>query len=145
MKILTEENPKLRKKSHEINDILSDDNKKLVDNMIKTMKKNDGIGLAAPQVGVLKKIIVINTKDGPYVLANPKIIKYSKDEENAEEGCLSIPGKYDQVDRSKVIKYSGILESGEKIIKEEKGLFARVIQHEVDHLEGILFIDRVKK
>lgn len=145
MKILTEENSLLRKKSQEIEDILSDDNKKLVEGMIKTMRKNKGIGLAAPQVGILKKIIVIDTKDGPYVLANPKIIKYSKEKEDAEEGCLSIPGKYNQVNRSQVIKYSGILENGEKITKEEKGLFARVIQHEVDHLEGILFIDRVKK
>lgn len=144
MKIITEENPILREKSQEVEDVFDSEVKKLIDEMLLAMKKHKGIGLAAPQLGILKRIITIEMKGGPLVLINPGISEYSQEMEKAEEGCLSLPGKYKQVERSKSVKYSGILPSGEKVEAEAKGLFARVIQHEIDHLDGILFIDRVK-
>lgn len=144
MKIITHENEILRKKSQIVEDIYDDKIKKLVEKMVQAMKKNKGIGLAAPQIGVLKRVITIETKDGPFILINPKITKYSEEQEVAEEGCLSIPGKYDKVQRPANITYTGQLLSGEKINETAEGLFARVLQHEVDHLDGILFIDRVK-
>ncbi len=137
--------PILRKKCEPVEELTAEI-KELVLAMLATMKAKNGIGLAGPQVGVLKQIITIGeipkvTK--PIGLINPKIIKKAKGREFGEEGCLSIPGIYEKVGRSKIIKVSGITPEGKKVVLQTEDLFARVLQHEIDHLSGILFPDRM--
>ena len=108
------------------------------------MLEKDGVGLAAPQTGKNIRLCVVNTKEGPICLINPEITKKSWKKEWAEEGCLSIPSIFGQVRRHKNItcKY---IDKDKKIIKlDADGLLARVIQHEIDHLDGVLFIDKAK-
>lgn len=116
-----------------------------IKDMKETMLKKDGIGLAGNQVDVLKRIIVVNTKDGPLVLINPKISGKSFKKEEAEEGCLSLPDIYGIVRRHRKITVSAYTQDGTRVKLKTIGMFARVIQHEVDHLNGILFTDRAKK
>ena len=124
--------------------------KQLVENMAETMYAAPGIGLAAPQVGVLKRVVVIdisNKDDGKknlIVLINPKI-KCSEEKIVGEEGCLSIPEVYGDVLRSKTVEVNFFDYTGKERQLTAEGLLARVIQHEVDHLDGILFIDRMSK
>lgn len=113
--------------------------------MEKTMLENSGIGLAAPQVGRSIRVAIIKTEDGMLPLINPKILKRSWKKEVDEEGCLSIPKVYGDVRRSFKVKVSTITPRGEEVKFEATGLFARVIQHEIDHLNGVLFIDKAKK
>lgn len=119
--------------------------KDFIDDMAETMLKKDGVGLAANQVNVLKRIIVISTKDGPLPLINPVLTKKSFRKEEAEEGCLSIPGVYGMVKRHRSLVINALDRKGNAITIKVSGMFARVAQHEVDHLDGILFIDRTKK
>ncbi|MBU3178968.1 peptide deformylase [Clostridium estertheticum] len=130
----------LRKKSRvvgEINQrILS-----LIKDMKETMYISNGIGLAAPQVGILKRIVVIDIGDGPIALINPEIVEM-EGSQIASEGCLSIPGTQENVDRPQKVKVSALNELGEKIVIEGEGLLARALCHEIDHLDGILFIDK---
>jgi peptide deformylase len=144
--ILTIPNPILRKKSEEVSSEKITEKKlqTLALNMAKTMKEKDGIGLAAPQVGENVRLITVNTKDGILILFNPKITKKSFAKEWAEEGCLSVPGIYGKVKRNKKINCIYLDISGEKRKISAEGLLARVIQHEIDHLDGILFIDKAK-
>ena len=135
----------LRKKCEPVEEITGEI-KELVSAMLATMQAKNGIGLAGPQVGILKQIIVIGaipkiTK--PFGLINPKIIKKVKKKEKGTEGCLSVPGIYAEVPRSKIIEVSGITPEGEKMVLEVEELFARFLQHEIDHLSGILFPDRL--
>ena len=137
--------PILRKNCEPVAE-LTPEIKELVLVMLATMKAKNGIGLAGPQVGVLKQIIVIG--EIPEVtkaigLINPKIIERSGEKEFGDEGCLSIPGIYEKVGRPKIIKVSGITPEGKRIVFEAEELFARALQHEVDHLSGILFPDRM--
>ena len=132
----------LGKKCEDVVDINIEINQ-LIGNMIETMQKNHGVGLAAPQIGVLKKIIVLNSEKGPVAFINPKIIKKSKEAENMEEGCLSFPGIFLNIKRPKEVEAETVTEDGKKIIIGLNGLLSRVFQHEVDHLEGILFIKRI--
>jgi len=126
-----------------------DDNiRKLAKEMLQTMYSNDGIGLAAPQVGVNKQLIVIDCEldkpdSPPLVLINPKITRSSKQIGSAEEGCLSIPGVYLDVTRPEAIEVSFKDETGKPRKIKAKDLLARVIQHEMDHLNGVMFVDRV--
>ncbi|MBI4779277.1 peptide deformylase [Candidatus Falkowbacteria bacterium] len=144
LKIITQPNPILRKKSQEIarEIIKSREFKSLVSSMIKTMVKTDGVGLAAPQIGKDIRLAIINSKDGPLCLINPKFIKKSWAKELGQEGCLSIPGVFGRVKRHKKISLTYRDQAGKKNALTAKGLMARVIQHEVDHLDGILFIDK---
>jgi len=112
--------------------------------MVLTMRKANGIGLAAIQVGLDARVIVVDTKDGALGFINPEIIERSKEFEIGEEGCLSVPGQFGMVKRSKEITLSAFDEDGNEVIFDAKGLFARVLQHEVDHLNGILFIDALE-
>jgi peptide deformylase len=112
---------------------------------MKTMKEKDGVGLAAPQVGQNIRLIAVNTKDGVACMINPKITKKSWAKEWSEEGCLSVPGVYGQVKRHKKINCVYLDKNGAKIKIQAEGLMAVVIQHETDHLDGILFIDKAKK
>lgn len=123
--------------------------RQLAREMLQTMYSSDGIGLAAPQVAVHKQLLVVdcdpsNAANPPFILINPKITSYSKDLCDAEEGCLSIPGVYLDVTRPKAIEVSFKDENGRPQRMKAKGLLARVIQHEIDHLNGVLFVDRVK-
>lgn len=118
----------------------------LVDDMFETMYEAAGIGLAAPQIGILKKLIVIDTtEEGEKIaLANPKLLWEGGDTVSMKEGCLSIPGVEADVDRPEKVKVRGDDPfTGEEIIIEAEGLYARVFQHEIDHLNGVLFIDHL--
>ena len=130
----------LRKRSREVTEI---DNKirELALDMLDTMYKNDGIGLAAPQVGILKRIIVVDIGDGPKVYINPVIVKQSG-KQTCEEGCLSFPNTFGNVDRPLNIVVEAYDIDGIKFKKKAKELEAVALSHEIDHLDGILFIDK---
>ena len=148
-KILTEPNPILRQKSQPV-DKVDDLTRKLMDDMLETMYLAPGIGLTAIQIGVLKRIIVLDIskdpeKKEPMYFVNPVIVSTSKNNITYEEGCLSVPGQFAVIDRPdkchvKYLDYNG----NYKEFKSE-GLLATCIQHEIDHLEGILFIDYLSK
>ncbi|MFA6551764.1 MAG: peptide deformylase, partial [Patescibacteria group bacterium] len=121
------------------------DIKRLILAMGKTMKEKDGAGLAAPQVGESIRLIVINTKNGVLPLINPKITRKSWRKELGEEGCLSVPDFFAPVSRHKKIKVIYYNEENEQVKLSAEGMFARVIQHEIDHLNGVLFIDYLKR
>lgn len=146
LSIITNPNPILREKSLKIDrtKISAKEFKALCSDMKKTMIKKEGVGLAAPQIGKNIRLIAINTKDGPIIMANPKIIKKSLIKEWGQEGCLSIPGVFGQVKRHKKIECEYSDEAGEEKKIKAEGLMARVIQHEIDHLDGILFIDKTR-
>ncbi|MDO8668411.1 MAG: peptide deformylase [bacterium] len=147
LKIITQPNPILRKKSKEIvlKEISAGSFAGLVRAMEKTMIKTDGVGLAAPQIGKNIRLAIINSKDGSICLINPEIIKKSWAKELDQEGCLSIPGVFGKVKRHKKITLTYYNLTGKKTKLTAEGLMARVIQHEIDHLNGILFIDRAIK
>ena len=136
----------LKKKSREVpeEDILTERIQTLIDDMIETMHKYNGVGLAAVQVGVLKRIITIDIYDdnGPIVLINPVIIKV-KGEQEVEEGCLSFPNKFAKVIRPAEVVAEYIDREGKKMRVKAKELLAQAIAHEVDHLNGELFIDKI--
>lgn len=134
----------LRKKSREVDNIADEKIQTLIDDMIETMYKFNGVGLSAVQVGVLKRIVVIDIDDGTgvKVLINPKITK-TKGEHEVEEGCLSFPNQYAKMIRPEEIVAEALNEKGEKVKIKAKGLLAQAICHEVDHLDGILFIDNM--
>lgn len=136
--------PILRQKAVAIKKI-DKDIKRLILDMGKTMKEKDGAGLAAPQVGESIRLIVVNTKDGVLALINPKITRRSWGKELGEEGCLSVPDFFAKVRRHKKIKVIYCDENNKQVKLSAAGLFARVIQHEIDHLNGVLFIDYLPK
>lgn len=113
---------------------------KLLDDMAETMHDAEGVGLAAPQVGISKRIIVMDCGDGLIEMINPEILEKSG-EQNGPEGCLSIPGLTAELKRANFVKAKGLNRHGEEIIVEGEGLLARCLQHEIDHLDGILFTD----
>lgn len=118
----------------------------LVGDMFDTMYAEEGVGLAAPQIGVSRRVIVVDPRLNdvePFVLVNPMILEYGPERERDEEGCLSIPGLREIVERSAFVVVEGLDLDFEPVRIEAEGLLARVLQHEVDHLDGILFIDRV--
>lgn len=110
--------------------------------MLETMYQHEGIGLAAPQVGVEKRIIVVDIGKGPIILINPKILEVSQEADFMTEGCLSLPNTFVKVERAKKIVVEGFDEYGKQVKLKATGLTARAIQHEVDHLSGILIIDK---
>ena len=115
----------------------------LVDDMLDTMYDENGVGLAAPQVGMLKRIVVIDIGEGPVVLINPEIVETSG-EQTGREGCLSIPGKMAVVTRPNYAKVKAVDITGQNIIVEGEELMARALCHEIDHLDGILYIDKME-
>ena len=115
----------------------------LVDDMLETMYEANGVGLAAPQVGVLRRIVVIDVGEGPYVLVNPEIIE--KDgEQTGQEGCLSVPGVYGIVTRPEHVKAKAFDKDMKPYEIEAEGLFARAICHELDHLDGHMYTELVE-
>jgi len=147
-KILTEPDPLLRQKSLDIN-IVNNETRKLMDDMLDTMYAAPGIGLAAIQVGIPKRIIVIDLskeeEKKPLYFINPKIILKSKNNATYEEGCLSVPGQFAEIDRPDQCHIHYLDYNGKKQELKAEGLLATCIQHEMDHLEGILFIDYLSK
>lgn len=115
----------------------------LIDDMLETMYEADGVGLAAPQVGMLKRLVVIDVGEGPIVLINPEIIEKSG-EQTGMEGCLSLPGKAGEVTRPNHVVCKALNEDMEEITVEGEELLARAICHELDHLDGILYKDLAK-
>jgi len=116
----------------------------LAEQMEALMKKADGLGLAAPQVGVERQLAVVDLGEGPIVLVNPRLLK-KEGEEVMVEGCLSLPGLFGEVKRAAKVLVSATDLSGKAVRIEAEGLPARVLQHEIDHLQGRLFIDRVEE
>lgn len=143
--VLKDSDPLLRKRSKEVREI-NQEIITLLDDMGETMEDYNGIGLAAPQVGVLQRVIIVKVSEEAELieLINPKIIK-EKGQERDMEGCLSIPGIYGEVTRSKEVVVEGIDRTGKKRRIRGSGLLARALQHEIDHLNGVLFIDKVEK
>ncbi len=133
----------LRKKSRTVEKI-DEKIKQLVEDMIETLHKSNGVGLAAPQVGILKRVVVIDLYDGkgPIVLINPEILK-EKGTQEVEEGCLSFPNKFAKIIRPAEVTVKALNIDGKEIKIKAKELLAQAISHEVDHLEGILFIDKI--
>ena len=148
-KILTEPDPFLRQKSEKV-DVVDDSIRSLMDDMLETMYEAPGIGLAAIQIGVPKRVIVIDLsradeKKNPLYFVNPEIIKNSDINVSYEEGCLSVPGQFAEINRPNKCKVKFLDYNGFEKILEAEGLLATCIQHEIDHLEGILFIDYLSK
>lgn len=132
----------LRKKAEEVKEI-NEEILKLIEDMVETMHEAKGVGLAAPQIGIDKRIFVIDINDGIIRKVINPVLEYSNEIEENEEGCLSIPGIYKVVKRPKIIKISYLNEKGEKISEVAEGLLSRAFQHEYDHLEGVLFVDKI--
>ena len=133
----------LRKKSKEVEKI-DEKIQTLIDDMIETMYKYNGVGLSAVQVGVLKRVVVIDIEDGEgaRVFINPKITQ-TKGEHEVEEGCLSFPNQYAKVVRPRELTVEALDRDGKKFTLKAKDLLAQAIAHEVDHLEGVVFTDRM--
>ncbi|MBM7623305.1 peptide deformylase [Sporohalobacter salinus] len=142
LSIRTIGDPVLRTETKPVDEI-TDQTKKLIENMKDTMYDASGVGLAAPQVGISKQIIIVDVGDGPLTLINPEIVD-SSGAEIDEEGCLSIPGENGKVERASKIVVEALNSDGEEVEIEAEGLLARALQHEIDHLEGTLFVDKVK-
>jgi peptide deformylase len=137
--------PILRKRAVEILTI-DEELRLLIDDMFETMYAAEGIGLAGPQVGVAKRVVVVDLKDegaSRFALVNPKIVESGTPLEKEEEGCLSIPGVASQVERPSRVVVEAVDEHGHPLHIEAEGLLARCLQHEIDHLNGVLFIDHL--
>jgi peptide deformylase len=137
--------PVLREKAAPVT-ALSNEVRALIRDMFDTMYAEEGVGLAAPQVGVAQRVIVVDPHESdiaPFALVNPEIIEFSEELDRGEEGCLSIPGLKEIVERPAAVRVEGLNAAGERMVIEADGLLARILQHEVDHLDGILFLDRV--
>ncbi len=117
--------------------------RELLDNMVQTMREADGVGLAAPQVGVSLRVIVVDAGDGLIELINPELVE-TDGCETSTEGCLSIPGYYGEVERFSRVTVTGLDRKGKPLKIACDGLLARAMQHEIDHLEGVLFIERAQ-
>lgn len=115
----------------------------LIADMLETMYDQMGVGLAAPQVGILKRIVTVDVGKGPIILINPEILETSG-EQTGEEGCLSVPGKAGVVTRPQYVKVKALNENMEEVILEGEGLLARAFCHEIDHLNGKLYVDMVE-
>lgn len=133
----------LRKKSREVESI-DDKIREILDDMVETLHKYNGVVLAGPQIGILKRIIVIDLYDDerPMKLINPAIVK-EKGKQEVEEGCLSFPNQYGKIIRPAEVTVEALNENGEKVKIKAKELLAQALCHEIDHLNGILFVDKI--
>ena len=142
MELIPEDDVLLRRKSKRIAKI-DDTIRNIAVSMIDTMIKSQGIGLAAPQVGISKQIIVVLVNEEPKVMINPEILETSQETCIINEGCLSFPGKYLDIERPKKVKIKYRCLSGRPMVEWYEGLEARCILHEIDHLQGVMFLDRL--
>jgi peptide deformylase len=145
--IVTLPTPSLRERSVEVDPAIigTPDFQAYLDMMVETMKAGNGVGLAAPQVGRNERIIIVHTKHGPLPFVNPVIEKRSEATVVEEEGCLSVPGVWGNVERAKKVTVSALDRHARRVTFDCKGLEATIFQHEVDHLDGVLFLDKVKE
>ena len=140
--------PVLREEATEVEEI-TEEVRRLVEDMFETMYHAEGVGLAAPQIGISKRIFVIDVRDeedpegGRYALINPEIVAFSREVEKSPEGCLSIPGLEEIVERPSAVRVKALDLDGNEIEIEGDELLGRALQHEFDHLNGILFLDRI--
>ena len=139
--ILTQEAPILRQKAKRVPRV-DDSIRKLIDDMVDTMVAAPGVGLAAPQVGVGLRVVVLKTDQNLHALVNPEMVR-SEGEQVGMEGCLSVPGYVGEVKRALRVVARGLNRNGKLVRVKGDGLLARAIQHEIDHLDGILFTDRL--
>jgi peptide deformylase len=151
LEIVTVPDPVLREKAKKVSKVTAAV-QKLLDDMAETMQQAPGIGLAGPQVRVLQRVIVVDVaKDeehpdmqyGFFQLVNPEIVRVSREREEAPEGCLSIPGYTGEVERALAVEVRGLDRSGKPVKIKARGFLARVFQHEIDHLDGVLYLDRL--
>ena len=153
--IITNPNPVLRRKARPVTEY-GEDLQRLIDDMVETMHQEPGVGLAAPQVSVSQRVIVVEYGDenddvdepAPpklYVVINPEITRFSEEREISTEGCLSVPGLLGDVERSLEVTVKGKSRRGQPVKIKAKGWLARIFQHEVNHLDGVLFIDKAIK
>ncbi|MBO4389855.1 MAG: peptide deformylase [Lachnospiraceae bacterium] len=142
MRVVGEDDEILRTRCKEVEQ-MTPKIKKLIKDMFDTMYEQNGVGLAAPQVGVLKRIVVIDIGEGPYVFINPEILE-TEGEQTGNEGCLSVPGKFAVVTRPNRVVVRAYNEDMEEFVLEGFELMARAICHECDHLDGVLYIDKME-
>ncbi len=151
--IITVPHETLRKKARRVTDFGSD-LQKLIDDMVETMRHAPGVGLAAPQVDVPLQVIVVEFAEEKeethlppklYVVVNPEIVRFSRETEPGVEGCLSVPGYLGEVERFSKVTVQGLNRNGTPIRIKAEGWLARIFQHEIDHLKGVLFTDRTER
>ena len=145
IRTIREEGDEILKKVSRKVEVIDEKIQTLIDDMLETMHKFNGVGLAAVQVVILKRVVVIHTdyeKEEPIILINPEIIK-QKGEQTVEEGCLSFPNKFAKIVRPEEVTIEALDRNGEKIKLTGKGLLAQAISHEIDHLNGEVFIDKI--
>lgn len=138
------DDPILRKKAREVDEV-NDHIRMILDDMLDTLHNTEnGAAIAAPQVGILKRLVVIDMGSGIFKLVNPKIVEQS-DTQKCVEGCLSFPGRFGETERPKYVTVEALGEDGEKFTLRADGDMAKCLCHEIDHLDGILFVDKVTK
>ncbi|MDI6844107.1 MAG: peptide deformylase [Anaerosomatales bacterium] len=143
MRILTYPDPGLKQRAEEVDPSSDSTLRDLVARMARAMYDAEGIGLAATQVGVLKRVIVYDLEDGLHALCNPRIVDRSEQAEVGEEGCLSVPGISVPVERAASVVCEGVSLDGKRVVVHAEGLLARLFQHEIDHLDGYVILDRL--
>lgn len=145
--VLTDPTPSLRERSQEVLpiEVTTPAFQQFIDKLTRTMFVEDGIGIAAPQVGKNIRVIIVNLKEGATAFINPEITKRSEAMTESEEGCLSVPGRSGIVKRHKRVSVRALNRYGRRIEMDVSGLMATVFQHEIDHLDGILYIDKALK
>lgn len=145
--IIKDGDPVLRNRAKEVDpqEIPGKRIQTLISDMVETMYAANGVGIAAPQVGESLRIFIAESAQGPIALINPVFTTASKKLLKDEEGCLSVPGKFDKVLRAKTVEVEALTSTGKRIAFGAENFFARILQHEMDHLEGILFVDRVQE
>jgi len=147
VRVETEPNNELRVRSNEVppSELGSARIKKLISDLTETMRAENGCGIAAPQVGIHERVIIVDPGNGPRAYVNPKIVSRSLRTFSFEEGCLSVPGVWGMVKRHRSVKVRAHDENGIEVSLQATDLEAVILQHEIDHLDGVLFIDRVEK
>ncbi len=143
--IITYPNPILRQVTQPVLDVKKPILQKLIKDMLETMEQNNGVGLAAPQIGQSLRLCVIRVEEITYILVNPRVTYSSRKKETDIEGCLSFPEKFIAIQRPEQVRVKALNELGMEVTLKTKGLLARALQHEIDHLDGIVFIERVNK
>jgi peptide deformylase len=144
MSIRTYGDPVLRRPAETVLTI-DDEVRKICERMVEEMLRAEGVGLAAPQIGVPKRIIILDVEGEFHVLINPELVSASEETESGTEGCLSVPGVHSEVARSTRVTLAGTNLDGERVEITGEGLLARAMQHEMDHIDGRLFVDRLSQ
>lgn len=153
--VVTPPNKTLRERARKVQSF-GQETQTLIEDMIETMRASQGVGLAAPQIDIGQRVIVIEYAEGSeeseepvpptlYAVVNPEIVRHSSRKVNGTEACLSLPGYYGDVERFEAVTVKGLTRNGQPFKKKAQGWLARIFQHEIDHLDGILYIDRASQ